>query len=369
MARSGLSGRLGRIRAAQKKSGGDDPKNAGKTRGQSECALSATGTEIPGWTETAPYLFERETLVDIADYRTIFSPYLPLLFPRERESLASLISGDSAPDTDTRLVDTMAFFDLETTGLSHGAGTVAFMAGFAQFRGEGSLAVTQLLISDYPGEPAFLSRLADLAASERVLVSFNGKCFDSQILQTRYLMNGMRPFMHTGDYAHLDLLFPSRRLWKAILGSCRMTDVEAGILGMERTDDLPGSEAPDAWFEFLKTGNTERLLAVGDHNLADTVSLARILFALDAAIDEGTGRAALVRALDLRARGEYGEAARFLDALADSGDALASRLLAIDSEHRLGELDRALELALAIGDDARAARIRRKLGERGDLPR
>jgi uncharacterized protein YprB with RNaseH-like and TPR domain len=368
MARSELSGRLGRIRAAQKKSGGDDHKGTGKEGGHGDRAIPVSGTEIPGWKETAPHLFEREKTVAIADYRALFSSYLPLLFPREKETLASLIQGDSSQAPGAKLIDSMAFFDLETTGLSHGAGTVAFMAGFARFCGAGKLQVTQLLISDYPGESAFLSRLACLVESERVLVSFNGKCFDAQILQTRYLMNGMRPFLHTGDYAHLDLLFPSRRLWKASLGSCRMIDIETGILGMERTDDLPGSEAPEAWFEFLKTGNAGRLLEVGDHNLADTVSLARILFALDESIDEGTGRAALIRALDLRARGEYGEAALFLESLTASGDTLASRLLAIDSEHRLGELDRALELALAIGDDGRAARIRRKLGEKGDQP-
>ncbi len=366
MARSGLSGRLGRIRAAQKKSGGEERKGSGNKSGQSDGTIPSSGTEIPGWKETAPYLFEREKSVSIAEYRTLFSSYLPLLFPREKESLASLIEGDSSRAPGAKLIDSMAFFDLETTGLSHGAGTVAFMAGFARFSGAGKLQVTQLLVSDYPGESAFLSRLARLVESSRVLVSFNGKCFDAQILQTRYLMNGMRPFFHTGDYAHLDLLFPSRRLWKASLGSCRMIDIETGILGMERTDDLPGSEAPEAWFEFLKTGNAGRLLEVGDHNLADTVSLARILFALDGTIDEGTGRAALIRALDLRARGDYAEAAIFLESLASSGDTLASRLLAIDSEHRLGELDRALELALAIGDDARAARIRRKLGEKGD---
>jgi len=43
------------------------------------------------------------------------------------------------------------------------------------------------------------------------------------------------------------------------------------------------------------------------------------------------------------------------------------RLLAIDSEHRLGDLPRALELASSIGDDNRVARITRKLSAQGGL--
>ena len=374
MARQGLSGRLGRIREAQRQRQNADVAEStsksralgrnGKTDTSDASRLSTqTVADIPGWEKTAPYLFERRASFSVKEFRDALSPHLPLLFPRERESLNAALSAETTAKArrSARKMPSLAFFDLETTGLSHGAGTVAFMAGVARFTEPGTLSVTQLLLADYPGEPEFLSRFAALIGSGDALVSYNGKCFDAQILQTRYLMNGMRPAFLSPDTIHLDLLFPARRLWKADLGSCRMSDVEAGILGFEREDDLPGSEAPDAWFEFLKTGGADRLCAAGDHNQTDTASLARILFALDSAIDSGTGRAGLVRALDLRSRGEYERAAGFLEPLAAGGDMIAARLLAIDCEHRLGDLERALELAQGLGDDARAARIGRKL--------
>lgn len=319
-----------------------------KPTGESAAVVSRS---VPGWSETAPLLFEREAKVEVAGYRAGMSVHIPLLFPREREAL----------ETNGRLdVSSLAFFDLETTGLSRGAGTVAFMAGISRFEKPGILNIHQLLISDFPGEGVFLERLSALLGDNPVLVSFNGKCFDSQVLLNRFLMNGIRPPFLAPGIIHLDLLFPSRRLWKNEMDSCRLSAIEEEILGINRIDDLPGSEAPDAWFSFLRAGDTDRLLAVGDHNRDDCFALARLLFALDDAIDAGTGRAALIRALALRRQGRYEEAALLISSLAESGDLTACRLLAVDCEHRLGDLDRALSLAEAIGDGHRAERIRLK---------
>lgn len=286
------------------------------------------------------------------------SSFLPLLFPREREFLESMESPEL-------LLSRLVFFDLETTGLSHGTGTVAFMAALARFDGSGTLSTTQLLLSDYPGEADFLARFAELAGENPVLVSFNGKGFDSQILSTRFLMNGMRPRFLTAP--HLDLLYPSRRLWKRELENCRLGTIEAEIFRRPRVDDLPGSEAPDAWFDYLRTGDQRRLLEVGEHNLEDTRSLARLLFELDRRIASAEGRAALIRALDLRARKDYEAAAAFLIPLSRSGDPLASRILAIDAEHRLARLDLALELARSLEDSRRIARLEAKLSGPEDL--
>lgn len=314
-------------------------------------SAAVTSRSVPGWSETAPLLFEREARVAVAGYRDGMSVHIPLLFPGERETLESNGRLD---------VSSLAFFDLETTGLSRGAGTVAFMAGIARFDEPGMLNIHQLLISDFPGEGAFLERLSALLGDNPVLVSFNGKCFDSQVLLNRFLMNGIRPPFLAPGIVHLDLLFPSRRLWKNEMGSCRLSAIEEEILGIKRVDDLPGSEAPDAWFGFLRAGELDRLIAVGDHNRDDCFALARLLFALDDAIDAATGRAALIRALDLRRQGRHEDASRLLSALAEAGDHTACRLLAVDCEHRLDDLSRALSLAEAIGDGHRAERIRRK---------
>lgn len=354
MSAARLSGRLARIREAKSRcapGGTDGP--GGKSLSGALTAESALGQHpaIRGWSQTAPFLYERTTSIPVSGFRKRFSVHLPLLFPAERAALGTEGLVDTAP---------LVFFDLETTGLSRGAGTVAFMAGVARFGEEGVLHIDQLLISDFPGEVVFLERLSALVGEKPVLVSFNGKCFDSQVLFNRFLMNGIRPSFLAPGTPHLDLLFPSRRLWKTETGSCRLSALEGRILGINRVDDLPGSEAPDAWFSFLREGEQERLLAVGDHNRDDCFALARLLFALDDAMEEGTGRAALIRSLDLRKRGEYAQAARILRPLAETGDRTACRILAVDCEHRLGDLDRALCLAEAIGDGHRAERIRAK---------
>lgn len=346
MARSGLSGRLGRIREAQ--------KNAASSR-QPITEIEGKSS-LPGWEMTAPFLFERETAVSFTGYRREFSAHLPLLFPRERELL-------SLPGFASEMSNSFVFFDLETTGLSHGAGTVAFMAGIARFEPESDrLLIAQILLADYPGESTFLERFASLVGERPLLVSFNGKAFDSQILFNRFSMNGIRAPFFSRSPAHLDLLYPSRRVWKNDLGSCRLSALENGVLGINRVDDLPGSEAPDAWFDFVRHGSTERLLAVGDHNRDDCATLPRLLYALDDAIERGESRAALIRAIDLRSRGDYRAARVFLEPLAEKGDRLALKLLAVDTEHRTGDLERALSCAKELGDERRIERIERKLG-------
>ncbi|MDR0503216.1 MAG: ribonuclease H-like domain-containing protein [Treponema sp.] len=165
------------------------------------------------------------------------------------------------------------FFDLETTGLSGGAGTAAFLAAFGKLK-TGKLQITQYLLLDYPGENDFLEAvLQEFKNEQSVIVTYNGKCFDSQILRTRCLMNAIKPPF----YFHADLLHPARRLWKNIILGCSQASIEAKILGIDRGDDIPGALAPEIWFEFLKTGRIERLTGICDHNCADIAGLASIL--------------------------------------------------------------------------------------------
>jgi uncharacterized protein YprB with RNaseH-like and TPR domain len=174
-------------------------------------------------------------------------------------------------------IEEFLFFDLETTGLSGGAGTVVFLAAFGKPLTGGKMRITQYLLLDYPGENDFLDAVLDEFKNESsVIVSYNGKCFDSQILKTRCLMNRLRP----PEYFHADLLHPSRRLWKNIINDCSQGSVEERILGIHRENDIPGSLAPEIWFEFLKTGETERLFGICDHNIFDISGLSSILAAM-----------------------------------------------------------------------------------------
>jgi uncharacterized protein YprB with RNaseH-like and TPR domain len=174
------------------------------------------------------------------------------------------------------------FFDLETTGLSGGAGTVAFLAAFGRINREPrqvELIIDQYLLLDYPGEADFLDAILPnfqpatcYPLPAPCIVSYNGKTFDAQILKNRCLMNGIRP----PEYRHIDMLHPARRLWKGLLPNCSQASIETGILGLDRSDDLPGSFAPEAWFSFLKTGEADNLLRIAEHNAKDISGLAAI---------------------------------------------------------------------------------------------
>ena len=174
------------------------------------------------------------------------------------------------------------FLDTETTGLSGGAGTVAFLVGVGWVEDD-ALVIEQLMLREYADEPALLDRLGRRMADFDSVCTFNGRNFDMPLLETRFTMNRMRDRWRALE--NLDLLYPSRRAWKLRLGSCRLCNLEAEILGMPREDDLPGSEVPARFFQFMKTGEDALLDDIVRHNRQDIATLAKLLVRLCAVND------------------------------------------------------------------------------------
>jgi hypothetical protein len=104
-------------------------------------------------------------------------------------------------------------------------------------------------------------------------VSYNGKSFDTQILKTRFIMNGR----HVQFPRQLDLLHPCRKLWSSMLASCTLGSVEEGILNVTRDLDIPGSMVPELFFDYLKSGDVDLMHPVFSHHLQDIVTLERLL--------------------------------------------------------------------------------------------
>ena len=125
-------------------------------------------------------------------------------------------------------VERCLFLDTETTGLSGGAGTVAFLVGLGYVR-DGVFTVEQYLMRDYSDEADMLSQIARRMQEFDCVCTFNGKNFDLPLLQTRFTMCRMRDSWREMD--QLDLLYPARRTWKLRLGSCRLGRIEEYILG------------------------------------------------------------------------------------------------------------------------------------------
>ncbi len=169
------------------------------------------------------------------------------------------------------------FLDTETTGLSHGAGTVAFLVGVGYVDGP-ELVIEQYLMREYADEPELIDRLSGRMEGFDCVCTFNGKTFDMPLLETRFTMCRMRDRWR--EMENLDLITPARRAWKLRLGSCRLSNLEAEILGMPREDDLPGSEVPARYFEFMKTGDEALLTDIIDHNRQDIATLSTLLIKL-----------------------------------------------------------------------------------------
>ncbi|MBQ8971665.1 MAG: ribonuclease H-like domain-containing protein [Clostridia bacterium] len=171
------------------------------------------------------------------------------------------------------------FLDTETTGLSHGAGTVAFLVG-AGYIEDDAFIIEQFLMRDYSDEPELLDKLATLMERFDSICTFNGRTFDIPLLEVRYTMCRMRDRWR--ELEHLDLLTPSRRAWKLRLGSCKLSRLEEMVLGIHRDHDLPGSEVPQRYFEFLKQGDLSLLTDIVRHNEQDIATLATLLTRLTA---------------------------------------------------------------------------------------
>lgn len=185
--------------------------------------------------------------------------------------LLSLMQGKEYEDFKR---EDICFLDTETTGLSHGAGTVAFLMGIGYFD-EDAFVVRQYLMRDYDEEPFVLEKTARDIQSRKVLCTFNGATFDMPLLDVRFTMQRMRQLLPSRP--HLDLLPAARRVWKLRLKKCNLGCLEEAVLGIARVDDLPGALVPERYFSFLKTKDFSLLEDILEHNEQDIVSLAHIL--------------------------------------------------------------------------------------------
>ena len=331
---------------------------------------------------------------------------LSRLLAVSRRALTILVG---EPGFDSFDLAASVFLDTETTGLAGGTGTAAFLVGLGFVRGD-RFVVRQYFMRDYDEEAALLHALHEDLSAFETLVTFNGKMFDVPLLESRFRLNRAR--FPLADAAHLDLLHPARRLWKARLESCRLVHLEAQLLGVERSGDIPGEQIPQAYFDFIRGGDARPLARVVEHNRLDIVSLAalaavacqwveqgeaedprdvlslarvlerasdhershveyqRALEACRPGVDDGVRRASLTR-LAARAKrgGDLSAAITYWQQAVEAGEIAAFRELAVLHEHYHRDLTAALEVVergLACLRDAptTSSRVWRDLNQR-----
>lgn len=200
----------------------------------------------------------------------------------------------------------LVYLDTETTGLAGGTGTCAFLIGIGRVEGS-QFVIRQIFLRDYPDEKAALAALVEALELAQGIVTFNGKTFDVPLLDTRYALARMKsPFPRL---LHVDLLHPARRLWKLRLESCELTHLEREVLGISREGDVPGSEIPGIYFDYLRTGDAQGLQPVFFHNALDMITLAALSVELAWAVADA-GAATVDSSLDLFSLSRIFERAR-----------------------------------------------------------
>ncbi|HET7010441.1 MAG TPA: ribonuclease H-like domain-containing protein [Anaerolineales bacterium] len=221
-------------------------------------------------------------------------------------------------------LQSLAFLDTETTGLAGGAGTLAFLVGVGRFTDQG-FRLRQYFLRDPAEEPGLLTALQEDIEDASGFVTFNGRLFDLPLLEMRYGI-GLRRRWNLSARPHLDLLFPSRRLWKRSLPDCSLSTLEAHLLGVRRSEaDVPGALIPALYLDYLRTGDVRSMARVVYHNAVDILTLV-------------------------------GLTSTVLDRFQRSGDSLTgSEALAVARWHAgLGRIEQAesvLRQAMAIGDE------------------
>ena len=196
---------------------------------------------------------------------------------RARRRVADLRSSIRGWPRTPTWADRVVFFDVETTGLSGGAGTLAFLAGCGWFEDDG-FHVRQFFLSGPAGERAMLRRarrrLRRRVAARHVQRPLVRRAADGDAM-------GVPP-PRRADRDAAALRHAAARA--PTVGPAGEADVQLPLSSLERSrasalhrlGDVPGFEIPTRYFQFLRTGDVRAIEGVLEHNRHDVVSLAAV---------------------------------------------------------------------------------------------
>jgi uncharacterized protein YprB with RNaseH-like and TPR domain len=174
------------------------------------------------------------------------------------------------------------FIDLETTGLSGGAGTYAFLIGLGHIELD-HIVVRQYLLPDFQYEWLLLKYIENNLVSFKNIISFNGKSFDIPLLGNRFILNRMDSVLD--ELIHIDVLYAARRLWKKRVSACDLENLEYVILGQERQHDVPSEMIPHIYFEFIRKRRAAILRDVLEHNFYDIANMVLLFLTIGQAVE------------------------------------------------------------------------------------
>lgn len=194
------------------------------------------------------------------------------------ERLSAALENPPSQFLEDLSLDDLLFCDIETTGLS--SAEPLFLIGTLGFE-QAQPRLQLFLARDFDEEKAILSAFGQKTRG-KTLVTFNGKSFDWPFIEGRARRLKAALSKPAG---HFDLLFAARRQWKSSMPNCRLQTLEMGVCGRGRKGDIPSSQIPDRYYEFLEMADTPgrgaHLLApVLFHNALDVLTMAELICCL-----------------------------------------------------------------------------------------
>ncbi len=207
------------------------------------------------------------------------------------------------------------FLDIETTGQQPAGMAEVFLIGIGYLKkneNEKFNFTTELLFArEIAEEAAILKYFTDILPKYKMLVTYNGKSFDIPFLRERigtlfdpedisdvydffkentFLNSSMTPDLQYpsaiaaeifSSYIHFDLYYALRRTYKVLLENYRLVTAEEKILDFHRIDNLPSSEVPQVYQDWLSSSdkgkNMGAIYKVFEHNFYDVVNMEKLL--------------------------------------------------------------------------------------------
>jgi uncharacterized protein YprB with RNaseH-like and TPR domain len=165
------------------------------------------------------------------------------------------------------------FLDIESTGFFN---CPTFLAGTMFLSGD-DFVIKQFFARDYSEEKCLIEILSKFLRGFETVITFNGKSYDIPFVADRAVYHGIR-FM--AQLSHVDLLHHSRRHWRGSLPNCKLQTLELHVCRRRRVGDIPSSEIPRLYHDFVRAGDPYLLVRVFHHNMLDLITMSELLVEL-----------------------------------------------------------------------------------------
>jgi uncharacterized protein len=154
------------------------------------------------------------------------------------------------------MLNTEAYIDIETTGLSYGASEIT-VVGIYLCRGE------EAEFIQFVGRDISADAIIEALEGVDVIYTYNGSRFDLPFIQSQLGIDLLTSFRHR------DLMYDCWR--KNLYGGLKGVERQIGI--SRKLPDMNGWEAVRLWWQYVDSFDLDALKKLCDYNKEDVVNL------------------------------------------------------------------------------------------------